>query len=330
LDLDMVSAACGQCHILLVEANAATTEAEFIAAMLASEEQAFSHETYGEKTTEISNSWGVWEFSGETSDDSYFKHPITITFASGDFRYTGRLRWPGSSQYVISTGATKLTKVEKPKESERAWTEEPWRTYETEGKRREGDYVGEHGAGTTSGCSTYETKPEWQKDKEGCARRTDVDVATVGASESLVSVYDTYEIPKEKWWEPNGGTSAAAPFVAGVEALSTPHSRNLGAQAFYIAGENKTLYDITKGGNGECGDLTGEKFTKCNTEHGYESSVECGAPETLHYYLCHALVGYDGPTGWGAPDGPPRQRACRDHGSGHKHNENRSYAERHC
>jgi streptogramin lyase len=311
LDIDMVAAACAECHILLVESlGEALTEGEVVSNNLPALEEAykFTYKYSGKeyKTTEISNSWDVWEGSAITEaeqksdDEKYLDHPgVPITFASGDYGYSGQLRWPGSSRYVISAGATKLTKVEKPKEGERAWTEEPWREYiDEEGYRT---YVGvTHGAGTTSGCSKYEPKPEWQKDKEGCAKRADVDAAVVGACDSPVSIYDT----DVGGWYNECGTSDSAPFLAGVEAISTPHSRNLGAQAFYIAGENKTLYDITKGGNGECGDLTGETFTKCHAEYGYESSVECGAPETLHYYLCHAQVGYDGPTGWGAPDGP--------------------------
>jgi hypothetical protein len=126
-----------------------------------------------------------------------------------------------ASQYVISSGATRLTKIEpKPKEG-REWTEEPWREYiDEEGYRT---YVGStHGAGTTSGCSKYEKKPEWQKDKEGCSQRTDVDAAVVGACDSPVSMYDTYY----GGWFNECGTSDAAPFLAGVEALSNAHSRS--------------------------------------------------------------------------------------------------------
>jgi hypothetical protein len=300
LDLDMVSAACSGCHILLVEANAASTEAEFISNMLAAEATAYSHETYGDKTTELSNSWDSWE--GEltekeqlTDDEKYLEHPgVPVTFASGDFGYTaGKIRWPASSQYVIAVGGTKLTKVTKTKENERGWTEEVWRNTEKD--------VGEHGAGTTSGCSAAEPKPSWQKDKEGCSKRTVGDTAADASVQSPVSVYDSYEEPG---WENYGGTSAAAPFIAGIEALSTSRSRTLGAQAFYVAGENKALYDVTVGGNGECGDLAGEAFTTCHAKVGYESPKECGAPESVKYYLCHAESGYDAPTGRGAPDGP--------------------------
>jgi hypothetical protein len=304
LDVDMVSAACPECRILLVETptKAGQTTAESVSLFLAGEEEA---EHYNNReATEISNSWDIWEgeiteAEQKADDEKYFESAgVPITFASGDYGYSGKLRWPGSSQYVISTGATRLTKVEKPKEGEREWTEEPWREYENGEKER--TYVGvTHGAGTTSGCSKYEGRPTWQKYKD-CEKRTDVDVAVVGACDSPVSIYDTYY----GGWANECGTSDAAPFVAGIEALSNQYSRGLGAEAFYLAGEKHLLFDVTKGGNGECGDLTGEKFTKCHAEYGYESSVECGAPESLQYYLCNSLVGYDGPTGWGAPKGP--------------------------
>jgi streptogramin lyase len=264
LDLDMVSAACGECHLVLVEAGAASTEAEFLSAMLTAEEAAVNWEEVGtkRKVTEISNSWDVWEFSGETADDAFFNHPeIPITVASGDYGYAGRLRWPASSQYVISVGGTALKKAE----TARGWTEEPWRNTAKE--------VGIHGAGTTSGCSAYEPKPKWQKDKP-CTNRTVSDVAAVATT---LSAYDSYEEPG---WGNYAGTSASAPFIAGVEALATAYSRGLGAEAFYLAGAEGALFDVTKGTNGG----------------------KCTPPAEDEYY-CVAKVGYDAPTGWGTPDG---------------------------
>src|SRR5271163_3134440 len=65
LDVDMVSAACPNCHILLVDA---------------SEDEAV---TLG--ATEVSNSWVGAEESNETSTDKYFDHPgVPITAGSGD------------------------------------------------------------------------------------------------------------------------------------------------------------------------------------------------------------------------------------------------------
>ncbi len=74
-----------------------------------------------------------------------------------------------------------------------------------------------------------------------------------------------------------GGTSVATPIVAGVEALSSSAFRSAGPSAFTRAGQGGELFDVTEGENGSCGGT----------------------------YLCQAEVGYNAPTGWGTPDGPP-------------------------
>jgi hypothetical protein len=245
LDLDMVSAACPECHILLVEA----TNREK-ANLYAAEKEAASLEG----TTEISNSWGGEEFPEEASDDEYFNHKgIPITVAAGDAGYG--VAYPAASKDVISVGGTTL---KKRAESERGWEESVW-------------------GGSGSGCSLYESKPEWQHDPT-CARRTDNDVAAVANNkESPVSVYDSYEYEEDGGtgklgWVLLGGTSVATPLVAGIEAHATKVVKEEGAEAFY----RHSLFDVTSGSDGTCG----------------------------HTYICEAEEGYDGPTGWGAPDGP--------------------------
>jgi hypothetical protein len=68
-----------------------------------------------------------------------------------------------------------------------------------------------------------------------------------------------------------GGTSVAAPLIAGVYGV------NGGAVNYGSDPYNNTaaLYDVTSGSNGSCGGS----------------------------YLCTAKVGYDGPTGLGTPNG---------------------------
>src|SRR5436190_22802931 len=78
LDLDMASAVCPNCRILLVEAttnlNTDLYAAEDTAAALGADA--------------ISNSWGGGEYSDETADDSHFNHPgIAVTVSSGDDGY---------------------------------------------------------------------------------------------------------------------------------------------------------------------------------------------------------------------------------------------------
>jgi subtilase family serine protease len=184
LDLDMASAVCPNCRILLVEANSNQftdlAAAEDTAARLGA--------------SVISNSYGGNEFSQETSTtyNSHFNHPgIPITVSSGDAGYG--VEFPAASQYVTAVGGTSLTRSG-PAFSERAWS----------------------GAG--SGCSAYVGKPTWQHDS-GCARRTVADVSAVADPNTGVAVYDSYKYRGAAGWMVFGGTSVSAPIVAGVYAL---------------------------------------------------------------------------------------------------------------
>jgi Ricin-type beta-trefoil lectin domain len=126
--------------------------------------------------------------------------------------------------------------------------------------------------GTGSGCSANESKPSWQTDT-GCAGRTDNDVAAVADPNTGVAVYDTYD---EGGWLVVGGTSASSPFIASVYALAGPPSAgSYPADYLYAQHSSANIYDVTSGSNGSC------------------------APA----YLCTGEAGYDGPTGWGTPDG---------------------------
>ncbi len=259
LDLDMVSAVCPECHILLVEATSAT-----FGDMDAAENEAATL-----KATEISDSWGALEHTGETSEDKYFDHPgIPITVSAGDYCYINECEkkeipnWPATSPDVISVGGTKLEKAS----NSRGWSESVW--YEP--KSAYGPI------GTGSGCSLYESKPSWETGSS-CSKRTDGDVAAVAACASPLSIYDSYA--REGWFV-ECGTSAAAPIVAGVEGLSTNEARKDGPELFGKLGSKGKLFDVTEG------------FNYYNLEYS-----SCGS------YLCEAKTGYDGPTGNGTPDG---------------------------
>ncbi|MFC4034725.1 hypothetical protein ACFO3J_25120, partial [Streptomyces polygonati] len=144
LDLDMVSAVCPQCHILLVEATSASMTNLGTAVNTAV--------SLGAKY--VSNSYGGSESSSDTSyDSSYFNHPgVAITVSAGDEGYGAE--YPAASKYVTSVGGTALTRSSG---TSRGWTESVWHTSSTEG--------------TGSGCSAYDAKPTWQTDT-GCAKRT--------------------------------------------------------------------------------------------------------------------------------------------------------------
>ena len=242
LDLDMVSAIAPNANIILVEAKSAT-----MANLGTAVNEAV---TLGAKF--VSNSYGGSESSSDTSyDSSYFNHPgVAITVSSGDSGYG--VEYPAASKYVTAVGGTSLS----TSSNSRGWTESVWSTSSTEG------------AG--SGCSSYDAKPTWQTDT-GCSKRTVADVSAVADPATGVAVYQTYGA---SGWVVYGGTSVAAPLIAGVYAdAGTPSSGSYPSSFLYA--HTGSLYDVTSG-----------------------STTSCSPA-----YLCIAETGYDGPTGLGTPDG---------------------------
>lgn len=240
LDLQLVSASCPNCTILLVEANddyssdmgAAVNTAVALGASV------------------VSNSYGGDESSDETQDDTnYYRHPgVAIVASTGDNGYG--TEYPAASPYVTAVGGTSLT----ADNSSRGFSETAW-------------------GGAGSGCSAYEAKPTWQTDT-GCSGRTIADVSADADPETGVAVYDSTPNGGQSGWMVFGGTSAAAPLVAGVYALAgQPAANSVPASAAYA--HPSDLFDVTSGSNGIC------------------------SPG----YLCTAGSGYDGPTGLGSPNG---------------------------
>ncbi|UTI64364.1 S53 family peptidase [Paraconexibacter antarcticus] len=183
LDVDMASAVCPNCKILLVEAKTnsfanLSTAVDTAAALGAST---------------ISNSYGGSEYASEVTDQSHYNHPgIAVTVSSGDNGYG--VEFPAASQYVTAVGGTSLKKVA----STRGWAETAW-------------------SGAGSGCSAYIAKPSWQKDT-GCSKRTVADVSAVADPNTGVAVYDSFR--GSGGWLVFGGTSVSAPVIAGVYALA--------------------------------------------------------------------------------------------------------------
>jgi subtilase family serine protease len=215
LDLDMASAICPNCHILLVEASSNS-----FANLAAAVDEAAS---LGANV--ISNSYGGGEYSSEVTDQSHYNHPGTaITVSSGDGGYG--VEFPAASQYVTAVGGTSLTRDA----STRAWSETVW-------------------SGAGSGCSAYITKPSWQIDA-GCARRTVADVSAVADPNTGVAVYDTYRLHPGGWLV-FGGTSVSAPIIGSVYALAG----NSGSITYgsYPYSHTSSLFDIISGSNGSCG-----------------------------------------------------------------------------
>ncbi|MFB7498885.1 peptidase S8 [Streptomyces sp. NPDC056161] len=244
LDLDMASAICPNCKILLVEATTPT-----MANLGTAVNRAV---TLGAKY--VSNSYGGGESSADTSyDSSYFNHPgVAITVSAGDSGYGAE--YPAASRYVTSVGGTALSKSS----TTRGWTESVWKTNSTEG--------------TGSGCSAYDAKPSWQTDT-GCTKRTISDVSAVADPATGVSVYDSYGITAG--WYTFGGTSASSPIIAGVYALAgTPSSGSSPASFPYAKAGTSALNDVTSGNNGSC-----SPSYLCTAQSGYDGPTGVGTPQ---------------------------------------------------
>ncbi|WUH89928.1 putative Ig domain-containing protein [Streptomyces sp. NBC_00433] len=241
LDLDMVSAVCPQCHILLVEATSASMDDLGTAV----------NEAVSLGAKYVSNSYGGDEDSSDTTADSqYFNHPgVAITVSSGDSGYGAE--YPASSRYVTAVGGTSLSRSSG---TTRGWTEKVW-----------GSTTGD-GAG--SGCSAYDAKPSWQTDT-GCARRTVADVSAVADPATGLAVYDSYQA---SGWQVYGGTSASSPIIASVYALAgTPASGS--TPASYPYAHTSSLNDVTTGTNGSCG-----SSYLCTAKAGYDGPTGLGTP----------------------------------------------------
>ncbi|HST67052.1 MAG TPA: hypothetical protein VLM05_17875 [Mycobacteriales bacterium] len=233
LDVDMVSAVCPSCHILLVEATSPTTANLGTAVNTAV--------ALGAKY--VSNSYG----GGDQTASSAYNHPgVAITASTGDSGF--EVEYPASDQHVTAVGGTSLTRDT----SARGWSESAW-------------------SGAGSGCSTIQPKPAWQTAATSCARKANADVSAVANPATGVAVYQTFG---GTGFMVYGGTSASAPIIASVYALAgTPAASTYPAS--YPWAHPGNLFDVTTGSNGTCSPAV----------------------------LCHAGVGWDGPTGLGTPNG---------------------------
>lgn len=233
LDLDMASAMCPNCHITLVQATSPT-----FGNLASAENYAAAH------AQAVSNSYGGGESGSNSYESAYTHSGIAITVSSGDSGYG--VEFPASSPSVTAVGGTSLTRAG----TSRGWNEVVW-------------------SGAGSGCSAVYAKPSWQSDGN-CARRTVADVSAIADPNTGVAVYGPVS-SRRSGWMVFGGTSVAAPLVAGVYGANGG-TANFGSDPYAHVG---SLFDVTSGSNGSCGGS----------------------------YLCTGTTGYDGPSGLGTPNG---------------------------
>ena len=241
LDVDMVSAICPNCHILLVEASTSSMTNLGTAVNEAAKLGA----------TEISNSYGGGESSADnTYDANYFRHPgIAITASSGDSGYGAQ--YPAASQYVTAVGGTSLTRSA----NTRGWSEAAW-------------------SSAGSGCSRYDAQPAWQSGVSNvlsvCSKRAVADVSADADPATGVAVFDSYSYQGLSGWLVFGGTSVASPIIASVYALAGNASSVVSGS--YPYAHASSFNDVTSGSNGNCGTLM------CNAATGWDGPTGLGTP----------------------------------------------------
>jgi subtilase family serine protease len=257
LDMDMVSAACPSCKILLVQADDDQGDGLLIGQATATQLGA----------TIISDSWGGAEDPANPATDSehFFDLPgVGIFVAAGDDGFDDGGQgpdYPGTSQHVTAVGGTSLNQSG----GSRGWSETAW------------DISGGNGAGG-SACSLSIPKPAWQTDTV-CRFKATADVSAVGDPATGPAIFNR----SNGGWLGIGGTSAAAPLVAGIYA-QTGHAAESPSFAYAHA---SAYFDVTSGENGTCGNI-----------------------------LCQAGRGWDGPTGMGTPNGAALAQVSGGGGAG--------------
>jgi MYXO-CTERM domain-containing protein len=288
LDVDMVSAACPSCSILLVEADSSQ-----FSDLGAAVNFAAAH------ADSVSNSYGSTE-SGMDSTTDYTHDGVLIAAASGDSDYYNEIQvtkptasdpstWsisynpmgansPASMPMVLSVGGTAPTN---DSTSPTGFTDHVW-SYKITGTKYP-NLTGKYLYGGGSGCSGEFATPDFQSVLSGmtgsCSMRASVDVSAAadytappaadgGASGGGgILVYEG-----ETGWEQVIGTSAASPFVTALLTRIGYAAKPISA----IYAQSATFHDVTTGNNdpsGQCSDVN-----------------------------CTAGPGWDGPTGWGTPN----------------------------
>jgi subtilase family serine protease len=240
LDVDMVSAVCPRCHILLVEATSAAQSNLGRAVNTAVRLGADA----------VSNSYGGADAS-DSSYGRYYHHPgVAITASAGDNGYG--VSYPASSKWVTAVGGTTLRKSSR---SSRGFSESAW------------DSSG-------SGCSDRNTTTWQDTSMTGCSGRAVADIAAVADPATGVAVYDSLAFEETSGWLTFGGTSAGAPIIAAAFALAG-NTADVPDGSYVWMHHTGGITDVRSGSNGSC-----------PTER-----------------WCSAGYGWDGPTGWGTPNG---------------------------
>jgi subtilase family serine protease len=242
LDVDMVSAACPSCKILLVEANSASFADLNTAVATAQRLGAVA----------ISNSYG----GSDASDARYQAYRnaansgVAVSASTGDSGY--QVQSPASFPGVVSVGGTHLVRDS----SARGWTETAW-------------------SGAGSGCSSINAKPTYQTSVTQCSGKANADVSAVADPNTGVAVYDSTAYQGVSGWLTFGGTSASSPIISAAFGAAG-WTTGAGLAGEHIWSNAGSLNDAVGGSNGSC-----SPALWCNAIAGWDGPTGLGTPKGL-------------------------------------------------
>ncbi|HEX4421709.1 MAG TPA: hypothetical protein VH165_27550 [Kofleriaceae bacterium] len=244
LDLDMVSAMCPNCNILLVQGTSAT----FANLATAMGTAASNTAATGARAVAVSNSYGGGEAGSTSFAAAYLPSGVAVTASSGDSGNAAGPQFPASAtnatQTVIAVGGTSVHVGSSPRET--VWS----------------------GAG--SGCSTVYARASWQPANATakCAKRAYADISAVADPNTGVAVYAPTSATASSF-QVFGGTSVASPLIAGI--IGSIGSATT-AKAIYAASNSGDNFDVTSGTNGTCGSPL------CTAGVGWDGPTGLGTP----------------------------------------------------
>ncbi len=259
LDIEWAHAMAPYAQIVLVEAANNTFQAMVDAVNVAASEVTCGKASCSGETSglgEVSMSWGGSEFSTETSYDSFFKKSGVVYVASaGDTG--GHVTYPSSSPDVVAAGGSTLNFTHTGSDytfvSETAWSD---------------------GGG---GKSVHETRPVYQNGiaMVGAARGVP-DLSFDANPDSGVIIYDGDACGGLADWFNIGGTSVAAPSLAGVinSAARFYASSALELETIYSIYNTKSKYDV------DYRDVTSGKAGSYSAGAGWDFATGVGSPLT--------------------------------------------------
>lgn len=269
LDLQMASAACPTCKLILLQVPPKD-------ALNGPPDALHSAETHFAQAVRTAKRAGATSVSISYGypADSFSNHGkpaqlidvtgVAVSASTGDSGFNGPApTWPANLTTVTAVGGTSLTQSQVSHQ----WSESAW-----------------NGAG--SGCTVDLGRAVGQPASIAglCAgHRATSDISAVADPSTGVSVYDTwtpYSHQPYKWISV-GGTSASSPFIAGLYSRAGVSTRIHGPNTIYAAPAS-AFRDVTSGANAPRGVCSSFAFNE---------------------RVCTADIGWDGPTGRGTPVG---------------------------